>query len=79
MSFAAPCPAGAGEDLGGYASCSRTDLIGIGAFPDIAYTIRAYAEKHGYTIEKIFREEGVSGTLDETDRPAFQSIISEIL
>jgi DNA invertase Pin-like site-specific DNA recombinase len=42
-------------------------------------TITAFAQKHGYTIEMIFREEGVSGTLDETDRPAFQSMVAEIL
>jgi DNA invertase Pin-like site-specific DNA recombinase len=42
-------------------------------------TITAFAQKHGYTIERIFLEEGVSSTLDETDRPAFQTMVSEIL
>lgn len=41
--------------------------------------IRDYAEKNGITIEKIFREEGISGTLGEADRPAFQEMVSEIL
>ena len=30
-------------------------------------------------MAKYFREEGVSGTKEETDRPAFQEMISEIL
>jgi DNA invertase Pin-like site-specific DNA recombinase len=42
-------------------------------------TIRDYAQKHGYDVVRIFREEGVSGTLDEADRPAFQSMLAEIL
>ncbi|PKN26582.1 MAG: resolvase [Deltaproteobacteria bacterium HGW-Deltaproteobacteria-21] len=41
--------------------------------------IRRYAEKHGYEIVATFREEGISGTTDEMDRPAFQSLVSEIL
>lgn len=42
-------------------------------------TIRAYAKKAGLEIVEIFREEGVSGTKDETSRPAFQAMIAEIL
>lgn len=42
-------------------------------------TIRAYAESHGYSVFHIFREEGVSGTTDEGDRPAFQEMVSAIL
>lgn len=42
-------------------------------------TILKYARKAGYEIEKWFREEGVSGTTDEGDRPAFQDMVSEIL
>jgi DNA invertase Pin-like site-specific DNA recombinase len=41
--------------------------------------IRRYAEKHGLEITATFREEGVSGTADETDRPAFQAMVAEIL
>lgn len=42
-------------------------------------TINKYARKAGYEIDKVFREEGISGTADEGDRPAFQEMISEIL
>ena len=33
--------------------------------------IRSYAEANKYEILKVFREEGISGNLDEHDRPAF--------
>jgi DNA invertase Pin-like site-specific DNA recombinase len=42
-------------------------------------TIRDYALKAGYSIERVFKEEGVSGTLDEDQRPAFQEMVAEIL
>ncbi|MEW6658785.1 MAG: recombinase family protein [Thermodesulfobacteriota bacterium] len=42
-------------------------------------TCSAYAKAHGYEIAGIFREEGISGTKDETDRPAFQEMITSIL
>ena len=41
--------------------------------------IRAYASRAGYSIESIYREEGVSGTKDETHRPAFQAMLNDIL
>ncbi len=41
--------------------------------------IRNFAEKAGYEIVNLFKEEGVSGTKDEADRPAFQEMIAEIL
>ncbi|MCK4793967.1 MAG: recombinase family protein, partial [Desulfobacteraceae bacterium] len=41
--------------------------------------IRSYAEANKYEILKVFREEGISGTLNEQDRPAFKEMISEIL
>jgi DNA invertase Pin-like site-specific DNA recombinase len=41
--------------------------------------VRSYAEANRYEILKVFREEGVSGTLAEQDRPAFKEMISEIL
>lgn len=42
-------------------------------------TCRAYAEKAGYEIVKVFREEGVSGTTEEADRPAFQDMMTMLL
>ncbi|PKN67582.1 MAG: resolvase [Deltaproteobacteria bacterium HGW-Deltaproteobacteria-15] len=42
-------------------------------------TIEGYAKKAGYEIAEWFREEGVSGTSDEGDRPAFQAMVAAIL
>jgi DNA invertase Pin-like site-specific DNA recombinase len=42
-------------------------------------TIREYAESNEIKVVKVFREEGVSGTKGEVDRPAFQEMVSEIL
>lgn len=41
--------------------------------------IRDYAEKHGIEILQTFQEEGVSGTTDEKERPAFQEMVATIL
>lgn len=42
-------------------------------------TITAYAKKVKYVIAETYFEKGVSGTADETDRPAFQSMVADIL
>jgi len=44
-----------------------------------AEAIRSYTEANKYEILKVFRDEAVSGTLAEQDRPAFKEMISEIL
>ncbi|MBW1723294.1 MAG: recombinase family protein [Deltaproteobacteria bacterium] len=41
--------------------------------------IRAYAKRAGYEVVEVFREEGVSGAVDETQRPAFEAMVSAIL
>ena len=41
--------------------------------------IQSFTKASKYEILKVFREEGVSGTLAEQDRPAFKEMISEIL
>ena len=41
--------------------------------------IRRYAKKKRIEIVQVFKEEGVSGTKGEADRPAFQEMVSEIL
>ena len=41
--------------------------------------IRDYAKSTGIEVVRVFKEEGVSGTKDEVDRPAFQEMVSEIL
>ena len=40
--------------------------------------IKRYARKNGFRLVQIFREEAVSGTEDETKRPAFQSKIRKV-
>ena len=41
--------------------------------------IKSYAEANGYEVIRVFKEEAVSGTLDEHHRPAFKEMIAEIL
>jgi DNA invertase Pin-like site-specific DNA recombinase len=41
--------------------------------------IQKCAKDLGYEIIEVFREEGISGTKGEEDRPAFQDMIAEIL
>jgi DNA invertase Pin-like site-specific DNA recombinase len=40
---------------------------------------RAYAKKAGYEVAGVFQEAGVSGVADETQRPAFQEMMTDIL
>jgi DNA invertase Pin-like site-specific DNA recombinase len=40
--------------------------------------IRQYAGAHGYTIESVFREEGVSGTKDMESRPALLELLETV-
>jgi len=42
-------------------------------------SIRRYAGKHDFEIVSVYREEGVSGTKSEGDRPAFQDMMAAIL
>lgn len=42
-------------------------------------TCRAYAKKAGFEVIGVYREEGVSGTAEEADRPAFQEMMTAIL
>jgi DNA invertase Pin-like site-specific DNA recombinase len=42
-------------------------------------TINAWARHAGATVERTYREEGVSGTKDETHRPAFSEMVEDLL
>ena len=42
-------------------------------------TIQAYAREAGIEIVQVFKEEGISGTADETERPAFQELMTAVL
>jgi site-specific DNA recombinase len=43
------------------------------------YTCRDFASKTGYEIIGVFQEQGISGAKDETERPAFQEMLTAIL
>jgi DNA invertase Pin-like site-specific DNA recombinase len=62
-----------------YLRVSGKSQISGDGFPRQEQVIREYADSHGYEIIKVFKEEAVSGTLDETMRPAFQEMVSTIL
>jgi len=42
-------------------------------------TITAWARHTGATVERVYREEGVSGTLDESHRPQFAVMVEDLL
>jgi site-specific DNA recombinase len=42
-------------------------------------TITSWARHTGAKVEKVYREEGVSGTLDESHRPAFATMVEDLL
>ncbi|MCK5256446.1 MAG: recombinase family protein [Deltaproteobacteria bacterium] len=41
-------------------------------------SISYYAERHGLELVQVFQEEGISGTKEEEQRPAFKEMITEI-
>lgn len=41
--------------------------------------ITAWARHTGATVERVYREEGVSGTLDESHRPQFAAMVEDLL
>jgi DNA invertase Pin-like site-specific DNA recombinase len=63
----------------GYCRVSGKSQIDKDGFIRQEQSIRQYARAHSIELVQIFREEGVSGTTDETARPAFQQMLSEIL
>ncbi len=63
----------------GYLRVSGKGQLDGGGLDRQKAVIEGYARKAGYDVVSFFREEGVSGTLEEIDRPAFQEMISEIL
>lgn len=42
-------------------------------------TITAWAKRTGASVERVYREEGVSGTLSESHRPAFAQMVEDLL
>jgi DNA invertase Pin-like site-specific DNA recombinase len=62
-----------------YLRVSGKDQIQGDGFPRQEAAIRAYAKAHDMRIVKVFREEGVSGTKDMGDRPAFTEMLLAML
>jgi DNA invertase Pin-like site-specific DNA recombinase len=63
----------------GYVRVSSMGQVDGDGFNRQEQVIKAYADKHGIEVVEIFREEGISGTTDEADRPAFQEMVGAIL
>lgn len=63
----------------GYIRVSSQGQIGGDGFTRQEQAIGAYAAKHNIKIGAFFREEGISGTADESARPAFKEMIAAIL
>jgi DNA invertase Pin-like site-specific DNA recombinase len=42
-------------------------------------SIRSYASLHGFEIERMYREVGISGKTEQEERPAFQEMIGDLL
>jgi DNA invertase Pin-like site-specific DNA recombinase len=62
-----------------YLRVSGKSQVEKGGFPRQEATIAQYAKAHGIEIVKTYKEEAVSGTTDETARPAFREMVSDIL
>jgi DNA invertase Pin-like site-specific DNA recombinase len=67
------------KQLFAYLRVSGRSQVDKGGFDRQIKAIKAFCEHQGYTISHKYREEGVSGTKDELDRPAFQDMITAIL
>src|SRR5208337_2433765 len=63
----------------GYVRVSGKSQVNGYGFDRQEEVISAYAQKAGIEIVRVFREEAVSGTTTEADRPAFQEMMAEIL
>ena len=63
----------------GYLRVSGQGQISGDGFPRQKHIIDTYAKKHGFNVVEWFQDEGVSGALEETHRPAFQEMIQAIL
>jgi len=57
---------------------SQGQLVGSGLVRQME-TIKQYCKSNGFVIVDVFEEEGISGSTDESDRPAFKQMIAEIL
>lgn len=63
----------------GYVRVSGKGQVEGDGFTRQEEAIRSFAKAAGIEVAHVYREEGVSGTTDEADRPAFQDMVSAIL
>ena len=63
----------------GYIRVSSLGQVDKFGFDRQKEVIAEYANNNNCTIAKFYFEKGVSGTLNETDRPAFQDMVGDIL
>lgn len=62
----------------GYLRVSGKGQLDGGGFDRQEATIEAWAKQTRTSLDRIYREEGVSGTLDETHRPAFAEMVEDL-
>ena len=61
-----------------YLRVSGKGQVSGDGFPRQMAAVRAYAAAHDYTLSRVFREEGVSGTKELENRPALRELIATI-
>lgn len=59
----------------GYLRVSGIGQVGGDGFPRQTKAIRDYAASHDIKITRVFRDAGVSGTVDNMDRPAWRELM----
>jgi DNA invertase Pin-like site-specific DNA recombinase len=60
----------------GYLRVSGKGQVEGDGFPRQLKAIREYAGSHEMKIVRVFRDEGVSGTVDNVDRPAWRELLA---
>jgi DNA invertase Pin-like site-specific DNA recombinase len=61
-----------------YLRVSGKGQIDGDGFPRQLAAVKAYAETNGIEIVKVFREEGVTGTSESMDRPAWSALMASL-
>jgi len=61
-----------------YLRVSGEGQVSGDGFPRQRAAIKAYAKANGYTIVREFADEGVSGAIETTDRPAFAEMVATL-
>jgi site-specific DNA recombinase len=62
-----------------YLRVSDRSQVDKGGFDRQLKSIEEFCKDQGFTIADVYKEEGISGTKDELERPTFQNMITAIL